>query len=160
MGGEFYFVVKPNNVIDEEQWHLALEEIMEEIIHDDRDIECDEDYKISFNRPNDEYAFVFVDSCASWSHGEPKSFKLKWKWGFWGADAIESHLGGRHRGDWSVVRRLCEKLCLKFPEEFALVISDGFSGGDDDAGVIYFDGTNGYKKIQDGEFNMWPWRES
>eukprot|EP00928_Gymnodinium_smaydae_P041197 TRINITY_DN27888_c0_g1_i1.p1 TRINITY_DN27888_c0_g1~~TRINITY_DN27888_c0_g1_i1.p1 ORF type:complete len:420 (+),score=38.56 TRINITY_DN27888_c0_g1_i1:359-1618(+) len=84
----------------------------------------------------------------------PKSFRLKWKWG---EDAIESELGGRRRGDWRIVRFVCEQLCSKFPGKLALVVCDGFSGFNDDEAAKFFDGTSpGYRKV---DYKVWPWTD-
>ena len=152
--------VRKVNSINQVSWSKAVFELVCILDHQQR-IESDldetydksRDYKIDF-RMDSRYAFEFEDSIASWSNGCPKSFRLKW---MWGGDAIESHLGGRRRGNWAVVRIACEFLCTRFPSQLALVISNGFSGYNDDMGTIFFDGS--CRKYQQCPYDSWPWVE-
>ena len=149
MGGEFYLCTKPHTAIDPTAWKSALQEIIGKLTA----MGCASDHTFTTD-PSQEYAFEFVDSCASWEGPEPtpKSFRLKWNWG---EDAIQSHLGGRRRGDWRIVRFVCEHLCSKFPGKLALVVCDGFSGYNDDEGDKFCDGTShGYRNL---DYNVWPW---
>jgi hypothetical protein len=151
MGGEFYLQIRRSNAIDQLSGSNALVEMVHllqfhfsEIFDDD----IPNEYSIGFDS---QYAFEFEDSVARWSNGSRKSFRILWKWG---PDAVESKLGGRNRGDWSVVRFVCEFLCDKFAGELALVVADGFSGYNDDMGEIFYDGQcEGYMRCSNGE---WP----
>jgi hypothetical protein len=163
MGGEFYLTCKPDATIDQDKWEQVLRRITSGI-------------KLSHvpERNPETYAFEYVDHGAFWGAGGiskikvPKSFRIKWIWSsrtpsavveypciYSTTSAIESNLGGRQRTDWSTVRKFCESLCDNFPGIFALVVSDGFSGYEDDNGTIYYDGIGGRYHQVDYEF--WPW---
>ena len=153
MGGEFFLRIKKNNNIHQSDWSKVLCKMMYVLYQERREIFENEDgteYNFSFQMTST-YAFQYEDSVASWSDGVPKSFRLKWQWG---DDAVENNLGGRHRGDWSTVRLVCEFLCDHFPGQLALVVSNGFSGYNDDLGTIYYDGMG--CKYKECPYDSWP----
>mmetsp|Transcript_71085 Transcript_71085/g.197468 ORF Transcript_71085/g.197468 Transcript_71085/m.197468 type:complete len:251 (+) Transcript_71085:99-851(+) len=152
MGGEFFFCKKPDASVTEKQWLLTLQLVG--YFLEEENVKplwyCPAPPPIVSFCTEDEFAFQFVDTVC-WSGGEPKSFKLKWKWG---EDSIQSNLGGRHRTDWSVVRMVCEIITKLLPGKFALVVCDGFNGYNDEAGDMYCDDGEGYKAV---DYEYWPW---
>jgi hypothetical protein len=152
MGGEFFFKQKPGFVLDEQEWQLALQLAVAIMLQKKPWQDGFSAAPTMSTDMDDEYAFEFEDT-VKWSHGDPKSFRLRW---VWSDKAIESNLGGRHRTDWSSVRLVCEIICKLIPGKFALVVCDGFGGyGEED---IYFDGLgSGYHKL---DWSYWPWSKA
>jgi hypothetical protein len=150
MGGEFYLAKREDNNINPKCWKRALSNVIEKLRMDLYESNCS---KVEFNQfGTSPYAIEFTDD-----HYPSKTFKLKW---VWGENAIDQHLNGRKRGDWSMVRTICELLVDHFPGDLALVVCDGFSGYNDDMDIIYYDGIKhssnrlGYKQ---GSYQSWPW---
>ena len=167
MGGEFFLAVKPGISIDQDKWKDVLTKIVAKIDNGSDSIsnivECNPE----------KYAFEYVDPVACFSqvlgknadgslklgHKDPsnpnrKSFRIAWTWS---STAIENHLGGRQRTDWSIVRFFCEQLCDCFPGNFALCVRNGFGGYNDDLEGIYYDGHGEtYKQIN---WEYWPWTD-
>lgn len=149
MGGEFYLALRKDNAVTPDSWALALREIVEQF-----DEEEDKDHHFSTT----EFAFSYEDPVHKWggtNPQQPKHFRLKYEWG---DDAIQNGLGGRHRTDWSLVARVCKALCDEFPGDMALVVSDGISGYNDDAGTKFYEWTP-QRKWQDVNYGAWPWTD-
>ncbi len=156
MGGEFFLQCAKNLIINQTKWEQVLKLITADIYMRDTP-----------GRNSKIYAFEYVDPKACFNRADDwdddgngsndpyhKNFKINWTWS---EMAIENELGGRSRSDWSIVRRICERLCDNFPGQFALVVCDGFSGCDDEDGNIYYDGIGRrYKKV---DYNYWPWKD-
>lgn len=129
MGGEFWLALSRDNKVTEYTWTAALRDIVRQF----GDEYGDEDHV--FEHQGAEYAFMYIDP-----NYPGKYFGLKWEW-IPGGGAIESNLGGRRRTDWRLVVQVCKFLCDQFPGQMALVVSDGFSGYNDDQGSMFYDGT-------------------
>ena len=146
--------VHPNHNIDQDSWEAALCSMVWELEFriEDRNHTFHEDGP---------WVFEFKDPKCKWNGTppRPKSFRLCRRWG---PDAIQSHLGGSRRSDWSKVARVCQFLCDEFPRQLALVVSEGISRYDDETrtmiynegGVLFYDGTGYWKEVDQ---RKWPW---
>ena len=155
MGGEFWLALSEDNQVTEYTWTAALRDIVRKFAW-----YGDEDHV--FERQGAEYAFMYIDP-----NYPEKNFGLKWEW-VPGGGAIESNLNGRRRTDWRLVVQVCKFLCDQFPGQMALVVSDGFSGCNDDVGSMFYDGTPpkptvlsligqwpaGWHRV---DYKEWPW---
>jgi len=154
MGGRFYLIAHPNNIIDQESWQRALSNMIYEL---EGRVE-DKDHAFYEEGP---IAFEYKDPKCKWKGRPPsaKSFTLRRRWS---KHAIQSHLGGRRRSNWSKVAQVCQFLCDEFPRQLALVVSEGIGRYDDDEGTMihlegntmYYDGCGFWKDVVS---HKWPW---
>ena len=176
-GGHSYFhlIPHPHNTITAREWQRALSKLRFELAHRIRDAH----HVFPIDGP---VAFRYTDPHCHWrgspaagvpSH--PKSFRLYWEWDEQQQQqqqqqqhAIQSHLGGRRRSDWSNVAWVCQFLCDEFPRQLALVVSEGMSQDDHDekkpgttrycyyseGAVLYYEGTGCWKEMN---YRKWPW---
>jgi len=154
MGGKFYLIAHPDNAIDQESWQRALSNMIFELDDQVRD-------KYHIFHEDGPVAFEYIDPKCKWRGDppKPKSFQLRRRWS---KNAIQSHLGGRRRSNWSNVARVSQFLCDEFPMQLALVVSEGISRYDDKKGttiynegtMMYYEGTGYWKEV---DHRKWPW---
>ena len=159
----FYLTAHPHNAITAREWQRALFDLQCELADRIRDAHH------VFPEHGSSVAFRYVDPYCQWrgkpdgTRSQPKSFQLYWEWD---EHAIQSHLGGRRRSNWSNVARVCQFLCDEFPRQLALVVSEGMSHDCEDekktgtafyyseGAVLYYEGTGCWKEVN---YRKWPW---